>query len=334
MKTVPVSIIATVLNEAHTIEQLLNAIVKQTQLPAQLIIIDGGSSDDTISIIKRFQTQQSTFSPNHTNWLRSHLILKKITGSNRALARNAAISMANQKLIAITDAGCIPQPTWLEHLYQTYLHSKASIVGGYFYGLPKTAFEQAVVTYTLPMPDRVDALSFVPTTRSVLITKKIWQKLGRFDEKLKYNEDYPFFLKAKNQDVTVAFAKEALVGWMPRSNLLAFAKMIFRFAEGDVEAGIVRPKVQLLFGRYLLVSGAIGWLYLIRHSTIAQLIPTLTFWLSLYLIWSIWKNYKYTPDGWMWLPILQLTADSAVMTGSIAGLVSYYRSLSSLKTKN
>ncbi len=332
MNTVPVSIIVTVLNEAHTIEQLLKAIVKQTQLPAQLIIIDGGSSDKTISKIKKLLTPQSKFETNQITWLQAHLIVKKLPHSNRAQARNFAIKIATQQLIAITDAGCIPQPTWLEHLYQTQLRSQASIVGGYFYGLPQTAFEQAVVAYTLPMPDQVDPRTFVPAARSVLVTKKIWKKLGGFDENLEYNEDFPFFYKARTQQIPIAFAKKALVGWIPRSTLTDFAKMIFRFAQGDVEAGIVRPRVQLLFSRYLLVLGAVVWLCLIRDISLSQLMLPLAFWLSFYLLWSIWKNYKYVPNGWWWLPILQLTADGAVMIGSVVGLVSYYNSQSSTKT--
>ncbi len=43
-----VSLIVTVLNEAATIELLLEAVAAQTKLPEEFIIVDGGSSDDTM----------------------------------------------------------------------------------------------------------------------------------------------------------------------------------------------------------------------------------------------------------------------------------------------
>ncbi|KUK79339.1 MAG: sugar transferase related protein [Microgenomates bacterium 39_7] len=316
-----VSLIVTVLNEEKTIKKLLEAIAAQTKTPDELIIVDGKSSDKTIKIIRSFINKQQKIN----TLFRKNFVLKILPNSNRAQARNWAIKNAKHPLIAITDAGCVPQPNWLANLVSTYQKNNSPIVGGYFYGLPSTPFEQAVVTYTLEMPDRVNPDSFIPTTRSVLITKKVWQELGKFDEKLTTNEDFPFFFFARQQGIGISFAKNALVGWMPRKNLKEFSKMIFGFAKGDIEAGIIRPKVQLLFGRYLLVLMALLFLIFGRGIPLLQLLPAILFWLLIYLLWAIWKNIKYVPDGWYWLPIMQLLADATVMAGSISGLVNRYR---------
>ena len=42
--------------------------------------------------------------------------------------------------------------------------------------------------------------------------------------------------------------------------------------------------------------------------------------LTIYSIWAIAKNAKYTPSSWYWLPILQIVSDAAVMCGSINGI--------------
>ena len=319
--TQKVSLIVTVLNEEDTVDQLLDAIVNQTQTPNELIIVDGDSSDNTVKVIERFIEDQQK----NSALFSKHFTLKILPNSNRAQARNWAIAHAKHSLIAITDAGCVPQPGWLKNLFQTYQEKKTPIVGGFFYGLPETSFEQAVVAYTLEMPHRVNPSSFIPTTRSVLITKKIWQKLGKFDEKLTTNEDFPFFFFAQQKGIQISFAKEALVGWMPRKNLKEFVQMIFGFAKGDIEAGIIRTRVQLLFGRYLLVPITLLILVFAVKVSFAQLLPTVFFWLLIYLLWSIWKNLKYVPEGWFWLPLLQLVADVTVMAGSITGLVKRYR---------
>jgi glycosyltransferase involved in cell wall biosynthesis len=307
-----ISLIVSVLNEEQTIELLLDAIVSQTLQPDQVIIVDGGSRDQTVRLAKSYSKQIA------------HLTVKTLPNSSRAVARNWAIAHASYDLIAITDAGCIPQPTWLAKLFQRYQETHASIVGGYFYGLPETPLQQAIVAYTLPTPNRMQEQTFVPATRSVLLTKQAWQEAGKFNETLTTSEDFILFYRAKAIGISIALAKEALVAWLPRKKLSEFSQMIFEFAEGDIVAGVVRPKVQLLFGRYFLVTAAISWMILVRKTTMIQLIPILGLWLTIYLGWAIWKNWKYAPEGRHWLPILQLIADVMIMTGSVSGMIKRY----------
>ena len=305
-----VSLIITVLNEATTIKLLLDAINRQKLLPTEVIIVDGGSVDKTVTKIEQFVADNK---PNFA------LEIKTLPGTNRSQARNWAIKHAQHNLIAITDAGCIPQPSWLQNLVKQYQATQANIISGFFYGLPATPFEQAVVAYTLQMPDRVNPDTFIPTTRSVLFTKKIWQQLGGFDETLDLNEDFAFFWRAKQQKASFSLAKNALVGWLPRHTWPKFARMIYRFAQGDTQAGIIRPKVKLLFARYLIALTSL--IYLLNFTSVS--LPTIIFFYSsgliIYLLWAISKNLKYTSQGWYWLPILQLTADVCVIAGCIRG---------------
>lgn len=320
-----VTLIVSVLNEAKTIELLLASIWRQTHLPDEVIVVDGGSNDNTQKIIENFLQKAALDSSGKTKRLiENNFIIKTLPNASRSRARNWAIKHATHSLIAITDAGCVLQPSWLEKLLAKYQQTKASIVGGYFFGLPTTPFEQAVVCYTLQTPDRVDPKCFMPTTRSVLLTKQAWLNLHGFDEQLTMNEDFAFFYQARQEKVEIAFAQEALAGWLPRQNLEQYCKMIFSFARGDLQAGIVRPKVQLLFGRYLLVVMAVAWL-LARGVAPEKILLVLGFWLGVYLVWAIKKNAKYAPLGWYWLPVLQLAADGCVMTGSVVGLVERYR---------
>ena len=317
------SLVITTLNEALTIELLLNALLKQTRQPDQVIIVDGGSGDKTVQIIQQFLKN------NRSHPVAKNFVLKILKNSNRTTARNWAITQSRHSLIAITDAGCIPQPSWLEKLLKTYQDTQAPIIGGFFFGLPESSFEQAVVAYTLQMPDKINPKTFMPTTRSVLITKTAWQKLEGFNTALSKNEDYDFFYRARLHNIPIAFAKEALVGWIPRHNWAQFIKMIYNFAQGDLEAGIIRPKVKLLFGRYFLVILAIAWLVFFRGMSFTNLLPALLFWLGVYLLWAIYKNVRYAPQGWYYLPMMQLVADFAVMAGSVVGLINRYQSQSS-----
>lgn len=316
----PVSLVVSVLNEAQTIQPLLLALARQTVLPQEVIIVDGGSTDNTLQQIQGWQAEHQHKSKSFK------LQVKQLDQANRSQARNWGITQAKHNLIAITDAGCIPQPSWLENLLKTYQKTQADIVAGYFYGLPKTAFEQAVVSYTLEMPGRVNPDKFMPTTRSVLLQKSAWEKLGGFDENLSLNEDFVFFHQAQQQNFKIAFARNALVGWLPRQTLSEFAKMIFKFAQGDTYAGIVRARVKLLFARYSLALLFLLYLIFVYQASLSKITLTYTALLLFYFVWAISKNIRYAPQGWYWLPVLQLMADVSVMAGSLVGWLRRWRS--------
>jgi len=55
MKTPKISIITVVLNAARELEDTINIVVNQTYLDKEYIIIDGGSVDGKIDIIKKYE---------------------------------------------------------------------------------------------------------------------------------------------------------------------------------------------------------------------------------------------------------------------------------------
>ncbi len=301
-----VSICITILNEEKTIKALLTALAKQTISPQEIIVADGGSSDNTVLEVRRMASQLQ---------LPLQLFVAK---GNRSVGRNAAIGKSKSGLIAITDAGCIPHHNWLEELLKAHATSRAEVIAGYYDAVAANCFEEAMIPFVLVMPDKVNPKSFLPATRSMLLTKKIWHQVGGFDERFSDNEDYAFAKKIAAV-TSISFVKAAKVTWIPRQNIQQFYTMLFRFARGDIQAGLLRPKVIFLFVRYLAAIGLLCWL-----SWNNELFAAFAFTaggLFLYAIWSIVKNMRYTPRGWFWLPVLQFTADVAVIFGSIAGAI-------------
>lgn len=309
---VAISVIVTVLNEEKTIQRLLDALAHQTYPIAEVIIVDALSSDRTADLIRTFCAKYPHF----------HLKLIEQAG-NRSIGRNLAVTEAKSPWLAITDAGCVPKRNWVEKLVER-LHevepelkkSSEGVIAGFYYGMPKTPFEEAVVPYVLVMPDRANPETFLPATRSMLISKKVWQKLGGLNPHYEVSEDFEFAHRIQAARIPIFFAKDAQVGWIPRSNLKQFINMIKAFAQGDIRAGIVRKKVLFLFARYVAA---------ILLITLAVLNQMLWLWLLilgaavLYAGWSIVKNQKYVPRGWYYLPLLQVVADLAVMSGTLRG---------------
>ncbi len=306
-----ISFIATVYNEEKTIEALLRSIANQSVLPDEVIIVDGGSSDVTASIISNFKF------PISNKPIKLKVIIKK---GNRAVGRNEAIKNAYGNIIVCSDAGCILDKNWVQNITAPFLLKNVDVVAGYYAAKPKSLFQKCVVPYVLVMPDKVDPNTFLPASRSMAFKKNVWEKTGGFPEKYYHNEDYVWAQKLRREKFSIVFARNAIVFWEPRKNLKAAFVMFYRFALGDTEAGIFRPKVIFLFARYffyffLLCLYFIFQLYAIRYLLYALLV--------LYLAWSVKKNYRYIkhPGAIFILPILQVTSDIAILTGSSMGTV-------------
>lgn len=311
-----IALIITVLNEAETVLALLQSVLSQTHLPNEVIITDGGSKDETVNLIK-------TFADHHPK-LNLKVLVKP---GNRSVGRNWAIQHTAAEWLACTDAGCTLAPTWLAELVSTQQRTQAEVIAGYYQGQAETSWQTAVVPYVLVMPDKLAHFKtaeevFLPATRSLLMARSAWAAAGYFNETLADNEDYALAHAFLKHNVKMAFAPQAIVFWQPPKTWAAIFRMFYRFARGDAASGLWRPKVTALFIRYLVALIVVsvwlttGWSF-VGWGLVLGLIA--------YLIWAIAKNQRYVPQAWGWLPGLQLTADAAVMSGSVAGLLSAHR---------
>ncbi len=288
------AIVVTVLNEIDTISDLTSSLTHQSLKPNEVVIVDGGSNDGTWEYLQKQKTIKS---------------FRK--QGNRSVGRNFGVAKSSSPIIAFTDAGCVPESNWLEELTRPFADAQVSIVSGYYKGLPQHIFEKCLVPYVLVMPDKIPR-EFFPSTRSMALRKNVWDKSGGFNKKLSHNEDYEFAHRLKRLGYSFTFSPKAIVSWRPRSDLKSAAWMWLRFAIGDAQSGILRPKVKLLALRYYVFF----FLFFLNHWLALLAIP--------YLIWAIFKNYRYVKDlrAIFWLPVLQLTSDIMVLFGTIVGLLS------------
>jgi len=298
-RKISLALIATVLNEQNNIFDFLESYRKQSILAQEFIIVDAGSVDGTDLIIEKFSQKNPH--------LKIRLFRKK---SNRSQARNFAVKQTNAQYLAFTDAGCRLDWLWLEELLKKLILSRKRVVGGYFRGIVHSKLEEAIVPYFLQLAKQINEKNFMPTTRSLLIEKKLWEDLGGLNEKLKLSEDYQLMLRIKQQNIEIAFAKKALVYWEPPHTFRAFISKIANFAASDIEAGIIRGKVLFIFARYFF------FLILLLNFNLWYFASLFL----LYILWSIYKNKHNCPKSWYLLPIMQISSDLVIMIASLSSL--------------
>lgn len=297
-----VSVVVTVLNEEKSIERLLRGLLAQTRPADEIIVVDGGSSDGTRLNIKY---QISKLQIKNLKFL--------IRSGNRSIGRNYGIGRAKSKIIAVTDAGGYPKEDWLEKITAPFADREVDVVSGYYKSLAKTPFEKCATPYFLVMPDKVwRGMEFLPSSRSIAFRKDIWRKAGEYPEEFSHNEDFVFDHRLKKAGAHISFEPEAIVWWQPPARPAEAARKFFRYAQGDAEAGINRPKIKYIFVRY--TAGLV--LLLLRYDLLL-----FTF-ILFYFLWSWQKNFKYAkiPESVFWLPAMQIIADLSVMGGFLVGM--------------
>jgi glycosyltransferase involved in cell wall biosynthesis len=260
-----ISLIATVLNEGESIHRLMRSMTAQTRLPDEVVIVDGGSRDDTVSIIQGYADR-----------LPLRVIVEP--GCNISAGRNRAITATQGDIIATTDAGVELAPDWLENLVRPFADDpKIGVVGGFFNAEATTPFELAMGATVLPLVDEIDPATFLPSSRSIAFRKSAWEAVGGYPEWLDYCEDLVFDLRLKmlssqspvssslrsTQQVApstrFAFAPKALVAFRPRGSLRSFFKQYYLYARGDGKADLWRKRHAARYLTYLVAAPLVLW---------------------------------------------------------------------------
>lgn len=221
-----VTVICTTLNEGDNIKNLLESLSNQTRPPDEIVIVDGGSTDNTISKIKEFSKDKQFLK----------LIVKD--GINIAQGRNIAIKNSSYDIIAVTDAGSIPKEDWLEKLLLR-MNKNIDIVSGFYLPDTRSKFEEMVSELLFPKLELIDENKFLPSSRSVCFRKKCWNQVNGYPEDSLTAEDTLFDLKLKEQNFNFKFAKDAIVYWRCRKNFHDLFKQWYLYATGDGILGLV-----------------------------------------------------------------------------------------------
>jgi len=306
-----VSVVATVLNEAHSLPRLLDSLAAQTRQPDEVVVCDGGSTDGTLSLLK--------------GEARLHLRVLQRPGANISQGRNVAIHAATGEAIAVTDAGVRLDPEWLERLVAPVERGEAETAAGFFRPDPQSVFETAMGATVLPELRDIQPERFLPSSRSVAFRKAAWKEVGGYPEWLDYCEDLIFDFQLRSYYGPFAFVPEALVYFRPRPSLRSFFLQYYRYARGDGKADLWRLRHAIRYVTYLValplivVAGFLGgaWWWTLALISIPG------------MFWVPWRRLSRMWDGLtlverlraaLWVPIIRVTGDVAKMMGYPAGL--------------
>lgn len=310
------SVCLTTLNEKRTIHKTIRSLLRQTIKPDEIIVVDAGSEDGTIEVLKKINTR------------RLKLFIKK--GISRSEGRNFAIKMAKNDVVLLTDAGCVAKKDWAEKILSFFKDKKTLVVAGGYEMKAETSFEKAESIF-LGVPKEKIKYGFLPSARSMAIKKDVIRKIGGFNPKLSgAAEDTEFCYRLVKNGVKIEVAGKGRVIWDMPNNLGEFFKKIYSYSQGDVKTGIwFHPskgfmshniKALFVFLRYFLVFLFFSFYLLTLHLAFLYLGLSL---LLLYIFYVLLKIKMKTKnfEVFLWGFIMQFVCDFAVILGFVSGFL-------------
>jgi len=298
-----ISVVIPVLNEEKTVERVLTSFSNQSLLPSEVIIVDGGSRDETLQVIKQFKKDTT---------LDIKVIVEK--GANRSIARNLGIEAAQHDIIAVTDAGSFAKKDWLEKLTKPFAEKTVDSVAGFYDIEVSNAWQDAMADFTSVRSSNFDPESFLPSSRSFAFKKSLWKEVGGYPEELDTCEDLVFAQRMKKNAKGWKVAKEAQVIWLQPTSLSQLQDKIFHYALGDLAAQYDRHVKKIYSACWrvgILLVVALPLVYAVNSRV--RMFGIGLF--ALYIIGSIGKHRHLLshPLALLFIPLLQITVDATLV---------------------
>ncbi|NQT22323.1 MAG: glycosyltransferase [Candidatus Omnitrophica bacterium] len=303
------AIVVPVRDEEASIIELFDSFEKLSLKPREIIIVDGGSQDATVPVIKKYMRS-------HNN-LPYKLRLIELEDAFPGKARNIGIESSSARIIACTDAGGIVDPGWLKHLLAPFKKdSRLEVTVGNCLPYTKSPFEKYAFLINIKGLDKTK-FAYLGAV-SIAFLKEVWQKVGKYPDEIYPNEDKCFLIKLKKYGAKFFISDKAIARWRPRRNMKEFAVQYFSYGRADARFDFVPIAHILRIATYTLGLALVIMGIAHRILWIVCLLG-----LFLYLLGVTFRTCLQSRRvaAFLYVPLLLLVKDIAQIFGYIVGMV-------------
>jgi glycosyltransferase involved in cell wall biosynthesis len=184
-----VSIITVVLNAERSIERCVKSVIAQTYKNIEYIVVDGGSTDGTLNILKKYR--------NHINIL----ISEKDNGVYDAMNKGYRISHGDYIIMLNSDDFFTPDA--IELSVNTILEQKADYSGAQAYIIDQNSSIKYIY-----WPNCFDKTAYIAQNpcahETLLVSRKAYDDIGGYNTKYKIAADLKFELELISRGYVVA----------------------------------------------------------------------------------------------------------------------------------
>ena len=191
------SVVIRAFNEQELIGRLLSGIKQQSGVEVETILVDSGSTDQTVEVARRFSARVIEIDPSDFTFGRS---------------LNMGCSEARGEFIVVASAHVHPvYPDWLERLLEPFRDPQIALTYGRQRGNSITKFsEQQIFAKLYPEQSSIGQTHPFCNNANAAIRRTLWMQ-RRYDEELTGLEDLEWATWAISQGHLLAYVAEAEV---------------------------------------------------------------------------------------------------------------------------
>lgn len=189
-----VSVIIPIFNSQAYLKECLNSIVEQTYMKLEIIMVNDGSTDDSLAICREYEEKYKNF------------IVIDSTNCGVSTARNKGINKATGKYIQFVDSDDILYPTAIEEKVQMMEEKTAQLmISDYKFirnEMKKNGRISLVTQNEMTLEEYINYFSANPTSlffgvlwNKFYLTKLIKENKLQFNDKSSFSEDFEFNLE-------------------------------------------------------------------------------------------------------------------------------------------
>lgn len=278
-----VSVIIPTYNGAYKLPIIINSILSETILPNEVIIVVDGSTDNTKEILEELKLP-SNF----------QILYRKNGG--RAAVRNSGANFATGDLLIFFDDDMLPAPDCVEKHLEHHSQHPGSILSGAqidYITQASTDFQKFKSHLTTKWADQIRGNeqsillrdNIFMTAANCSFSKKVFEKLGGFDERLTDAEDFDLAIRANQLHIPIYY-DHSVFAWhndpvtckkyISRTKQYTMAQSKLRELKPDQMLGITKYQKANLgwFKKSIFRSLASDfWVDSIDHSLFLRMLP-------------------------------------------------------------
>lgn len=307
-----VTLVIPLRNEQDSFGLLTRSICQQTRIPDEVILVDGGSTDNTLALARELTETDE------------HFQLIEAGPATPGRGRNVGIEAASHNWIALADAGMILERTWMDYLLEVVEQDRqVQVVYGNYEPICNSFFERcAALTYVSAKQERPGGRMRGPFVASSLIHRNVWKNIGGFPD-LRAAEDLMFMERIEQAGFKIGWAPRATVHWQLRPTLMSTFQKFTLYSKHNVLAKRERYWHYGVFRQHLLVLPF--FLLAIFWNPMWLLVPVL--WFCTRIAKSIWQKQEgqsvltlFNPFQFLLVGFILLTIDLATYVGWVQAL--------------
>jgi glycosyltransferase involved in cell wall biosynthesis len=187
------SIIIPSLNQGNYLEKNLNSILNQGYPNLEIIIVDGGSTDNTLKVIEKFKDKIDKF------------IFKK--DRNQANAINIGIQESSGDWLSWQNSDDMYINNCFQFINNIINTNNVDVISGDIYLIDDKDKLIREIIYCQPTYKSLLAEGMVISNQSTFWKKSLHSKIGYIDENYNYSFDYDFFIRLLKNSKNIHFKK-------------------------------------------------------------------------------------------------------------------------------